>query len=65
MDSTQDTQEEWEHTLIDTSKKLMDITHEHYTRLLATLNEKIPKLEQLLDHIQLADKPQLSTEQQQ
>ena len=57
MDATPETTDEWEKTLIDTSKKLMQITLTHYTQLLATLNTKIQELEELIQHIQLSEEP--------
>ena len=48
---------EWEDTLIDTSKKLMQLTVTHYTSLLATFTEKIEELESLLDTLQIDPAP--------
>ena len=54
MDSSHtDIQEQWEKQLIDTSKSLMSLTQQHYTSLLATINEKINELEALLDKLQI------------
>ena len=65
MDSSQtDIQEQWEKQLIDTSKSLMSLIHQHYTSILATINEKINELEALLDKIQI-DKHTTELTQQQ
>ena len=57
-----DIHEAWNDTLIDTSKHLVTITHEHYSLLLATLNEKIEALEALLDKLNI---DQRTTQEQQ
>ena len=61
MDNTTNIRERWEETLIDSSKKLVQITYNHYTGLLATLNEKIEELENVLDNMQLTEAPQAHT----
>lgn len=48
-----DINEVWHDALIDTSKKLIEITHDHYKILLATLTEKIDELEALLHKLQI------------
>ena len=48
--------ENWEKTLLDTSKKLIHPTTVHYTSLLATI-KKIEELETLCTHYKLTPNP--------
>ena len=47
-------QEDWEQALLDTSKQLVELTHTHYTLLLATITEKIEELETLLNNLDIS-----------